>query len=160
MAGVFYYMRLPEIWSKFTETSQYMEELLDDFDILYPWDGNTAMNVGQLERPDRDPNDNLPLAGLRDLYCFWIDSTLAGIEQKAAAWLPAATANFKAQFGSDIDGKKWLDNVIGAYISVTNLKFLHTTGGQHSPNPSNPDIWVQSNYQGLWRTNLGPAGPF
>ncbi|KAH7124946.1 hypothetical protein B0J13DRAFT_646964 [Dactylonectria estremocensis] len=151
VAGVFYYMRRTEIWPKFVATSQYIENLLDDFDMEYPWSETNAMNVGQLERPDRDPNKKQPTAGLRDLYCFWIDYVLAKIEEKAASWLTAAKANFEAEYGSDSDGKKWLDSVLktGGYISASNLKFPQVSGAHHRPNPSSPSIWAQS-----------PAGPF
>ncbi|KEY64330.1 hypothetical protein S7711_09875 [Stachybotrys chartarum IBT 7711] len=161
-AGVFYYMRRTDIWSKFVDTSQYMENIFDDFDGEYPWGTSNAINQGQPTRPARPGGNNLPPAGLRDLYCYWIDMTLAGIEQKAAAWLPTATANFRASYGSDDDGKKWLDNVLkpGAYISVTNLRFNHAAVRHTSPNPSNPNIWQASSYQNLWADDLGPAGPF
>ncbi|UPK96513.1 hypothetical protein LCI18_007448 [Fusarium solani-melongenae] len=144
-AGVFYYMRRPEIWSKFVETSQAIEEIFDDFDI--------------------EPTDRVagqPTPGLRDLYCYWIDMTLAEMEATAAAWLTAATANFKANFGDSPDGKKWLANVLNSngYISASKLKFPQAAVKHRSPSRANPDIWTQSNYQGLWKSALGSAGPF
>lgn len=99
-------MRITEVWAKFVETSQYMENLLDDFNLEYPWTESNAMNVGQLQKPDRDATKNQPMAGMRDLYCFWIDYILGKIESKAADWLPAAKANYEAEFGSGSDGKK------------------------------------------------------
>ncbi|KAL2672954.1 hypothetical protein Neosp_013672 [[Neocosmospora] mangrovei] len=101
-AGVFYYMRRPEIWAKFVETSQAIEEIFDDFDLEYEWDKNNPMNDGQLKRPTDRVADQ-PMPGLRDLYCYWIDMTLAQMEDKAAKWLTAATDKFKAQFGDSLD---------------------------------------------------------
>lgn len=155
-------MRRTDIWNKFVETSQYMERIFDDFDYEYTWGTSDAVNKGQPTRPTRPGGSNIPQAGLRDLYCYWIDKTLADIEQKAAAWLPAATANFRASYGSDDDGKRWLDNVLkpGAYISATNLRFNHAAVQHSAPNPSTPNIWEASNYRGLWDHTLGEAGPF
>ncbi|RSL60097.1 hypothetical protein CEP53_005571 [Fusarium sp. AF-6] len=113
-AGVFYYMRRPEIWSRFVETSQAIEEVLDDFDLLYKWDEKKPMNDGQLQRPTDRDEDTQPMPGLRDLYCYWLDMTLAEMEATAAAWLTAATANYKADFGDSADGKKWLANVLNS----------------------------------------------
>ncbi|KAH7146903.1 hypothetical protein B0J13DRAFT_664619 [Dactylonectria estremocensis] len=162
VAGVFYYMRRPEIWPKFVETSQYFENMFDDFDLEYPWTESKAMNVGQPRIPDRDASKNQPLAGLRDLYCYWIDYELGNIEAKAANWLTSAEANFNAEFGSDSSGKKWLDNVMktGGYISESKLKFPHALVKHKNQNPSNPDTWEASNYEGLWNSELGAAGPF
>ncbi|RSL86650.1 hypothetical protein CEP52_015770 [Fusarium oligoseptatum] len=161
-AGVFYYMRRPEIWSKFVETSQAIEDVLDDFDLLYKWDEKKPMNVGQLQRPTDRDDDTQPMPGLRDLYCYWLDMTLAEMEATAVAWLTAATANYKADFGDSPDGKKWLANVLNSkgYISASKLKFPQASIRHGRPNRANPDIWTQSNYQGLWKAKLGSAGPF
>lgn len=86
-------MRRSDIWSKLVGT-------LDDFDLEYPWDDNKAMSDGQLELPNRDSSKDQSIAGLRDLYCFWRDYTLANIESKAADWLTAATANYRTEFGA------------------------------------------------------------
>ncbi|KPM42249.1 hypothetical protein AK830_g4355 [Neonectria ditissima] len=160
VAGVFYYMRRAEIWPKFVSTSQYIEDILDDFDMEHPWTETKAMNVGQPGIPNRAKGE--PAAGLRDLYCFWIDYELGRIEQKAASWLTTATTNFKAEFGSSFDGKKWLDNVMkpGGYISASKLKFPQVSVALHRPNPSSPNIWPQSNYKDLWSVENGAAGPF
>lgn len=154
-------MRRPEIWAKFVETSQAIEEIFDDFDLEYEWDKNKPMNDGQLKRPTNRVADQ-PVPGLRDLYCYWIDMTLAEMEGTAATWLTAVTSKFKAQFGDSSDGKKWLANVLtsNGYISASKLKFPQAAVKHRSPNPANPDIWTQSNYQGLWKSDLGPTGPF
>ena len=154
-------MRRSEIWSRFVETSQAIENIFDDFDILFEWDEDDPMNDGQLTRPTNRVQGQ-PTPGLRDLYCYWIDSALASMESEAAAWLTAATANYKADFGSSPDGKKWLDNVLNpkGYISASKLVFSHASVQHRRPNPADPRIWTQSNYQGLWHPELGPAGPF
>ncbi|KAM6534968.1 hypothetical protein FALCPG4_004583 [Fusarium falciforme] len=105
------------------------------------------MNDGQLKRPT-DRVQGQPMPGLRDLYCYWLDVTLADMEATAVAWLTAATANFKADFGDSADGKKWLANVLtpNGYISASKLKFPQAAVKHRSPNRANPDIWTQSNY--------------
>ncbi|KAM6537148.1 hypothetical protein FALCPG4_003094 [Fusarium falciforme] len=160
-AGVFYYMRRTEIWTRFVETSHAIEQIFDDFDIKFKWGGLDPMNEGEPDRPT-DRVKGQPKPGLRDLYCYWIDMTLADIEATAATWLTAATANFKADFGDSQDGKKWLANVLNSkgYISASKLKFPQASIRHRSPNRANPDIWTQSNYQDLWDPELGAAGPF
>ncbi|RSL86747.1 hypothetical protein CDV31_016357 [Fusarium ambrosium] len=162
-AGVFYYMNRPEIWSRFVETSRAIEAVLDDFDMEYPWGMKNAVNVGELKRPARSTNPpKEPMAGLRDLYCYWLDGALANIEATAASWLTAATANYKSQYGKDRDGMKWLANVLNSkgYISASKLKLPHASISHSSRNDDNPDIWTQSNYKDLWDPEHGPAGPF
>lgn len=102
------------------------------------------------------------MAGLRDLYCDWIDGALANIEATAAAWLTAATANYKSQYGTGRDGLKWLANVLNSkgYISASRLKLPHASIAHNSRNGNNPDIWTRSNYNVLWSPDNGPAGSF
>ena len=167
-AGVFSYMRNPWIWPKFAASSQYMEGVLRDFDTTFDWNGNAVQNIGQLGRPQRDTDD--PQAGLRDLYCYWIDMLLHLIEGKAEVWLQAAESNFRASFGNDDKGRRWLQQVMvtDGPISTKRLKFLSSGLGKnaHRFNPNNPPEkrkkWAQSNYDSLWRTGpgFGPAGPF
>ncbi|KAJ4319636.1 hypothetical protein N0V84_006272 [Fusarium piperis] len=160
-AGVFYYMNRPEVWSRFVETSQAIEDVLDDFDIEYPWGENKAINVGEPKLPTRSTPQE-PMAGLRDLYCYWIDAALANIEATAAAWLTGATASYKSQYGKDRDGMKWLANVLNSkgYISASKLRLPHASVSHGSRNDKNPDIWTQSNFKGLWNPENGPIGPF
>ncbi|KAF5006577.1 hypothetical protein FDECE_7052 [Fusarium decemcellulare] len=103
-----------------------------------------------------------PTAGLRDLYCFWIESLLTNIDASASNWLTAITANFKSTFGVEPYGKKWLDNVLhpGGLISASILKFPKAAFTHSKPKPSQPDIWTQSNFRGLWDSGTGAAGPF
>ncbi|KAL2752063.1 glycoside hydrolase family 18 protein [Sodiomyces alcalophilus JCM 7366] len=160
LAGVFYYMRRDEIWPKFTATSQHMENVLDEFDSSYPWSGTGHGNNGQPGIPNRASGQ--PRAGLRDLYCFWIEAVLANIEARASGWLTATTANYRSAYAGEPQGKKWLDNVLhpGGYIAASKLKFPKAGFTHNNPNPSQPDIWLQSNYKGLWDSSNGPAGPF
>ncbi|GAW17905.1 hypothetical protein ANO14919_073740 [Xylariales sp. No.14919] len=157
-AGVFSYMRNSWIWPKFKASSQWMEQRLQEFDDTYTW-GSEADEPGRPQRATGQPS-----AGLRDLYCFWIDFHLGSIEERGEQWWNAARPKFQAGYGSDDDGKKWLDNVFvqGGAISIQNMRFLRTTRQHARPNPSNPAIWATSNYQDLWMTggNFGAAGPF
>lgn len=163
-AAVFSYMRNTWIWPKFIESSQHMEEVLHEFDTSFNWNGNGAENVGQLGRPQRGVGD--PAAGLRDLYCYWIDKHMSEIEGSAALWLQAAEPKYRASYGSDNAGISWLQNVLTPQgpISAGNLVFLHSAQNPHRFNPANTNraTWLLSNYQGLWRTGqgYGPAGPF
>ncbi|EMD68575.1 glycoside hydrolase family 18 protein [Bipolaris sorokiniana ND90Pr] len=164
-AAVFSYMRNTWIWPKFVESSQFMEEMLHEFDTSFNWNGNGAVNNGQLGRPQRGVGD--PMAGLRDLYCYWIDKHLTEIEGTAAVWLQAAEAKYRASsFGSDNAGIQWLQNVMTPQgpISARNLVFLHSNQVPHRFNPGNPNPvrWLLSNFQDLWRTGAGygAAGPF
>lgn len=161
-AAVFSYMRNTIIWDKFKTSSQHMENVLNDFDVNFNWNGQNPENTGQLGRPTRAAGE--PVAGLRDLYCYWIDKHLTDIERKAAAWLVTAEANYRASsYATDNDGIAWLKNVMtpGGLISAQNMRFLHSTQAQHTFNPGNPNPteWLLSNFDGLW-SNLGAAGPF
>lgn len=152
-------MRRDEVWPKFIATSQHMEKVLKQFDDEYPWNGNGRINVGQPDIPNRPSQ---PKAGLRDLYCYFIESILTNIEKRADTWLTTATSNYKADFEATKDGKKWLDTVLrtGGLISATTLKFPGSAFKHNPANPSQPTTWTQSNFKGLWITGNGAAGPF
>jgi chitinase len=160
-AGVFSYMRNTVIWGKFVASSQHMEQTLAEFDANFNWNGQNAENVGQPGIPQRAAGQ--PVAGLRDLYCYWIDMFLRDIEAKGVAWWNAAEPAYRqSSYGSDNDGIKWLKNVMNANgpISPTTMRFLHARN-QHGPFGSNNNptvLWAQSNYDSLWGN--GPAGPF
>ncbi|KAL2817250.1 hypothetical protein BDW59DRAFT_166064 [Aspergillus cavernicola] len=162
-AGVFSYMRNTMIWNKFRTSSQFMEKTLHEFDNDYQWTGNGAANQGQVGLPQRIANQ--PTAGLRDLFCFWIDQLLGEIEANGVNWVRSATANYRASsYASDDAGQKWLNNVLNAngLISELNMRFLRAANQHWAPNAQNPSIWAQSRYENLWRTGqgYGAAGPF
>jgi chitinase len=151
------------IWNKFCASSQFMEKTLHEFDTDYQWSGNGPANQGQIGRPQRTANQ--PMAGLRDLYCFWIDQLLGQIETNGANWVRSATANYKASsYASDDAGKKWLNNVLkpNGLISESTMRFLRAASQHPKPNSQSPSIWAQSRYENLWRTGqgYGAAGPF
>ncbi|SPJ79175.1 related to chitinase [Fusarium torulosum] len=159
-AGVFQFMNDQDVWEKFVESSQHMESVLAEFDQEYPWTSSKHINIGQPGVPTRSRGE--PKAGLRDLYCFWLETRLTEIEDTGRNWVRAATANYRSAFGLEPDGKKWLDNVLKpqGLISESKLKFpaASTRPIHRSPNPSQPDIWTASNFRDLWE--LGAAGPF
>ncbi|EWG51561.1 hypothetical protein FVEG_16813 [Fusarium verticillioides 7600] len=144
-AGVFYYMRRPEIWPRFTETSQHMETVLQ--------------LDGELDLPDRTAGQ--PLAGLRDLYCYWIDRKLQRIEDDARDWLIKTANDYNARYSGTSDHLDWTTNVLkpNGYISEKALKFPKARG-HGNPNSQSPMIWPQSNYENLWKSSIGAAGPF
>ncbi|KAH7322711.1 glycosyl hydrolases family 18-domain-containing protein [Stachybotrys elegans] len=156
LAGVFYYMSHPDIWPKFTATSQHMENVWKQFDDEYDWGGPDS--AGEPGLPTRTTGQ--PRAGLRDLYCYWIESELRNIEARADTWVDTATRNYRKDFGGRPIGDRWLANVLNpsGYISATKLKFPKARTSHKNPNPGSPDIWLASNYQGLWAH--GAAGPF
>lgn len=153
VAGVFSYMRHPDIWPKFVSSSQYVEQACRQFDTSYTW----GSRAGELGRPTRAAGR--PNAGLRDLYVFWIDYVLGDIEARAASWYQATVPAYTASYGADNDGVSWLKNVLNAQgeISAANLCFLRSLNGH-----GNGVTWLQSRYDGVWLTGMGfgPAGPF
>ncbi|RGP78609.1 glycoside hydrolase family 18 [Fusarium longipes] len=156
-AGVFHYMKRIEIWQKFVDTSQHIENVLHQFDKKYPWGGTGIYSDGELGLPDRIAGQ--PEAGLRDLYCYWIDRKLSSIEEEARRWLDATTKDYNARYSGTPTHHDWTTKILkpGGYISEEAMKFLRALG-HGAPNKQSPRIWVQSNYKGLWVK--GAAGPF
>ena len=164
-AGVFYYMNEPDIWTMFVETSQHMESVLHQFDKSYPWGGSKDINKGELKKPDRGKGQ--PASGLRDLYCYWIEMTLGGIEARGSAWVQAARDAYLAKFPGTPATQVWTRDILapGRYISREKMAFPSSRAGSAShgmPNENDPRIWVQSWYENLWKggTGFGAAGPF
>lgn len=73
-----------------------METVLQQFDDSYSWGGNNPVNSGQPGLPGR--MNGQPKAGLRDLYCYWIDRYLQGIENLGEQWLTTSRANYAAEY--------------------------------------------------------------
>lgn len=156
-------MQIREVWGDFRKSSQWIERTLAQFDQTYPWEGKNLINNGEPTRPQR--KDGQPTAGLRDLYCFWIDTYLDDIEKLAATWVHEATKNYKNSFGSTRDGEDWRKEVLGSggLISEESMKFLHSAKQHPEQVSQKPRIWKQSNYDGLWLSGdnqFGSAGPF
>ncbi|KAG8353315.1 hypothetical protein FVEN_g8694 [Fusarium venenatum] len=159
VAGVFYYMNLPEIWAKFYDVSRHMETVLEQFDREYLWGQDTIHSDGELGLPDRIPGQ--PEAGLRDLYCFWIEKILGEVEIAARDWLTQATNQYDARFKGTPRHQDWTSRIFNdnGYISKKTLKF-NGARGHGARNDENPRIWAQSNFEKLWKPSLGAAGPF
>lgn len=158
-AGVFHYMRNSDIWSIFKTASQGMETAMHEFDASYDW----GSEKGEPELPDR--SNGQPEAGLRDLYCYWIDMELGNIETQVHIWQTQAQTNFEAEFKSSggNDATTWLKYFSsGRPIGKDELRFSRASNGHKKPDPKNPDIWTESNYANLWKTGTGygAAGPF
>ncbi|KAL3455615.1 hypothetical protein BJX64DRAFT_294876 [Aspergillus heterothallicus] len=142
-AGVFSYMKISTVWDKFKTSSKRLEKHLATFDASY-WSQQT-IPAGALVRPNRQG------AGLRELYCYWIDMELVDIEARAAEWHRTAIANTQAEFGKR--GEPWVKTLKQGVMSKSTLKFLRAG----SPRHGTTGTWAQSNYNGLW---TGPVGPF
>lgn len=153
-------MRRDQIWSKFTETSQHMELALAEFEDEYPWTTSRHINTSQPDITTQASDE--PTAGLRDLYCFQFDYLLTNIQALANNWLIATTANYKSAFEGQPNGKKSLDDVLysGRLISASILKFPKAGFAHRNPNPSQPDIWAQSNFKHLQDSGRGASRPF
>ena len=152
-------MKRPEIWRKFIDTSHHIENVLQQFDEAYPWGQSGVYSDGEPGLPDRIAGQ--PEAGLRDLYCYFIDQTLARIEVKGRNWLALTTNNYNAKFSGTPAHHDWTTRVLkpNGYISEKAMKFPRTLG-HRPPNKQSPKIWPQSNYKDLWVRRLGAAGPF
>lgn len=143
-------MRQDIIWQKFVATSQLIEESLKYFDDNYNW-GSAA---GEIGRP-ANRAANQPAAGLRDLYCYWVDRQLNSIEAKADNWVQAARTKYESRYGSEPRGIAWLKTELnantGAIRSAT-LRFPPSPGGKHglTGGPFNSD------FEGLWTGQAGP----
>ncbi|KAF9892666.1 hypothetical protein FE257_001068 [Aspergillus nanangensis] len=152
--GVFYYMNHRDIWQIFVESSQGIEKDLATFDSSYRW----GSHQDELGRPNRSGQTNPPVAGLRDLYCYWIDTILKTAEANADVWHAGSTANFKAKFGQTASGQAWVSELERGLMARRHMRFPQAVQRHSDPNPQQPVVWQNSNYHNLWTGN--PAGPF
>jgi chitinase len=146
VAGVFQYMKDDTIFNKWQATAHDIETALQDFDNAYGWNG---AEPGELGRPNR------PNAGLRDLWCYFIDRYMATIEANIPAW----TSSVQNTLQNDRDfqgteGKNFVTNFFTHQI-VTSMSFRHP--GTRTPGPGTV---VRNSYYGAWDDSNGPAGPF
>lgn len=141
------------IWAKFTETSLLVEQDLQIFDTTYAW-GNQS---GELGRPNRTN------AGLRDLYCYFIDQYLGTIEANAGNWATRARTQYDGRYSKDNAGINWLNTELNAqsaqYGHVTPQKMKFPRNATVHAAPGANKEWANSNYN-AWSPNLGLAGPF
>ncbi|KAL9118258.1 MAG: hypothetical protein Q9187_005199 [Circinaria calcarea] len=144
-AGVFQYLTQPNIQTKWQETSKAIENVLITFDSTYAWN-----DLGQLQRPAR------PNAGLRDLYCYWIDTYLRRIENNAAAWATNAknTLENTAQ-GTGQEGKNWIATALTSGAVTPGRMRFNAVGIPPAPGSQ----WTRSSYD-MWDAANGNAGPF
>jgi chitinase len=149
IAGVFQYMKNPLIWPKFTEASTPIEQTLIVFDQTYPW--NEPRNMP--DRPNRASGESQ--AGLRDLYCFWIDLYLSQIDDAAAAWVDLAKSEYVRLYGQSTTGKKWLTSFFGPNGVATKGEMQLPKTPQVAPKAGK--VTRNSKY-GAW--DDGHAGPW
>lgn len=144
-------MKNPIIWGKFQETSKLIEDTLADFDTTYAWDD---LPTDMLPRPSRAQGE--PLAGLRDLYCFWIDLYLALIDVNAAAWVTSAHDRFQQLYGTTAGGRQWLTEAFGKGGLVTQKEMQLPKSAQ---GPVATGQVTRSSRYGVW-DDAEPAGPW
>ncbi len=148
-------MKQEAIWDKFVESSQLIESSLNEFDLNYHWGSDPTGEPGR--RTNRASN-NLE-GGLRHLYCYWLDRQLASIEARADNWVRNARSKFEARYGNDARGVDWLATEMDATtgsIKAGGLRFPPVIGSGHQPT----GIWTRSNYDRLFNSQIGAAGPF
>ncbi|MCJ1383204.1 hypothetical protein MMC17_006317 [Xylographa soralifera] len=150
IAGVFQYLQQGAIWPKYQQTSQLIEESLHAFDTTYT--RNAAGN--QITRPNRA--NGQPQAGLRDLWCYFIDRYLRTIETTGGQWAMAARNTFANDpMGQGTEGQNWVNTVMSGNGVITPGQMVFPHSGPQTPGPG---VVVQSSYYGAW--TLGAAGPF
>lgn len=115
------------------------------FDATYPR-GSVPGEPGYPNRPNE---------GLRDLYCYWIDTYLRRIENNGRAWaIDAKNALAGSVQGQGPDGQNWIaSEMTSGAVSPGRMRF----GG--GPAPVAGNVWMQSAY-GMWNGAKGMAGPF
>ncbi|MCJ1330911.1 hypothetical protein MMC10_007598 [Thelotrema lepadinum] len=150
VAGVFQYLQQDTIWHKFQITSQLVEQSLHEFDMSY----SSHDPANQVTRPTRA--NGQPRAGLRDLWCYFIDKYLQAVETKGRLWTTAARSTFADNpMSKGSEGQDWLNTVLSGNGVVTPGRMIFPHQGPQTPGAGTV---VQSSYYGAWK--LGPAGPF
>ena len=135
-------MKIPAVWAIFVDASKGIEQALSDFDSEYDYNSEPdALGI---------PNRTKGTRGLRELYCYWIDTYLKDIETNVETWRAQARANYQTKYGNT----GWLRQFDAGDMRTGSLKFpREIKGTPHGARGS----WARSNYQGLW---TGPVGPF
>ncbi|KAK8186916.1 uncharacterized protein BKA78DRAFT_298012 [Phyllosticta capitalensis] len=149
VAGVFQYMSDDTVWGILQETSQALEDLFGQFDVQYDW-----ADEGALGRPDRE--EGQPPAGLRDLFCYFIDARLHHMEERGVDWALSAIETFKTKVVENPDNPdekdEWLGEFVTGILSADKFQFP-----QIEPEVDEKGVIKHSPY-GMW--DNGPIGPF
>ncbi|KAI0877925.1 hypothetical protein GGS24DRAFT_497426 [Hypoxylon argillaceum] len=120
-AGVFGYMQVPMIASKFQASGQAIEAALASFDNAYNWGSAPNDELGRPTGTDR---------GLRDLWAYWIDVYLATIEPQASAWSSAASAAMQGlSTSSNDEAARWVASFFGPGGAGSMLQFSQPNPG-------------------------------
>ncbi|KAK7516921.1 uncharacterized protein IWZ02DRAFT_505509 [Phyllosticta citriasiana] len=150
VTGVFQYMRQDEIWSLMSKTSQALEDTFRFFDVEYGWDDDERDILGRPERRDGEG-----FAGLRDIYCHWIDERLRNIEYNAGVWLQTAKATFEKSVvtnpANPNEKQDWVNQYDNGILSEDSFKFPRI-------HQEITDGVYQNSEFSMW--DNGPAGPF
>ncbi|KAK7630989.1 hypothetical protein IWX48DRAFT_612661 [Phyllosticta citricarpa] len=149
IAGVFQYMKQDAVWKIFTSTSKALEDIFGLFDVEYDWE-----DEGALGRPERKEGEGP--AGLRDLYCYWIDERLAVLERRAGEWLVSAKADFDKNVVTNpnnvFEKSEWLKQFDNGIFAADKFKFP-----QVDPEKDDKGVIKKSRYD-MW--DNGAAGPW
>lgn len=134
-------MKIPAVWEIFVDASKGIEQALAEFDSEYDYDSEPdALGV---------PKRTGSTAGLRELYCYWIDTYLKDIEARVETWRSQARANYLAKYGNT----GWIRQFDAGDLRVGSLKLpTETKGTPHGVGGT----WARSNYRGLWTGQVGP----
>lgn len=150
VAGVFQYMQEQRIWDKYTDTSHLIEDSLINFDTNYQWGQGTP---GELGRPTNRNN-----VGLRDLWCYFIDTYLNTIEVAAATWRATAPGQFAQQtYAGGREGQTWIDPNTGFFATHPPMVFPHP---HQAANPGRLGVQHTNSRFDAWDGNNGVAGPW
>ncbi|KAK8208100.1 hypothetical protein IWZ01DRAFT_542684 [Phyllosticta capitalensis] len=147
-AGMFQYMKHETVWGAFTATTQAFEDVFEDFDGSYGWN-----DEGMLGRPERE--EGQPTAGLRDLWCLFIDSRLDIFSTQGSDWSASAKADLEdVELGEEDEEERerWLTRFDTGILEANQLS-LPTTD-----QIIGDDNVVPNSKYSAW--DNGPAGPW
>ncbi|KAF2716673.1 glycoside hydrolase family 18 protein [Polychaeton citri CBS 116435] len=156
-AGVFQYMQQSVIWDRFIGAAGNVEDSLDVFDTTYTWPPNVAQGGIGLGLPTRASGE--PRAGLRDLWCYYIDTLLSTIEISASTWSRQAREMAqKDPMFAGTEGQKWIEAFFasGSIADPTRMVFPHPNP---AANPAARGVIIRQSRFGAWDSAY-PAGPW
>ncbi|TFK66092.1 hypothetical protein BDN72DRAFT_162975 [Pluteus cervinus] len=139
-AGVFNFLSIPEIWSKFTGPSNQIEDLFWEFDQEYPWGtlpGEPVASPGRVR-------------GIRPLWCWWIERSMEQVDRNAASWRTLAASAIGTHTGGNGQAERYRDGEFTTgWSSAARMSLPKPNNGQ--PGAGSADGSTTSRY-GLWGT--------
>ncbi|KAK8186919.1 uncharacterized protein BKA78DRAFT_298015 [Phyllosticta capitalensis] len=150
VSGVYQHLKHPVVWKVFTDTTKGIEDAFQQFDERYSWDDDESAMLG---RPERE--DDQPLAGLRDLWCWYIDARLFQFDFAGMTWSISAKADLEAATLTPEDEEertRWLTRFDDGILSGDFLRLPKTE------NDLDDSYIIPKSEYDAW--DNGPAGPF